>query len=217
MKAPQRTLAAVTAAAIVAATAAVAEEVHQRRSGDHAVAAPEEAPHSSSAAPRVPWLAALVALERGYQPGIEELRRLAVALADAPSEVFIAWDRQGRFLFYAVGNPHRVQIPRSLLPKLDGSVAIHNHLHRVSPSPRDLDTVLRYGLRRLHVVARIDGVVSLTDISRTEAVKGSRHGGGLPAGYLAWQPVAATAPPPVVEEPTVVAAQVSYRLLGAWL
>ncbi|MGH9382271.1 MAG: hypothetical protein ACRD2Z_16925 [Thermoanaerobaculia bacterium] len=157
-----------------------------------------------------------MALERGHRPGLEELPQLAAALADAPEEVFIAWDRQGRFLFHTVGNSHQVQIPRGLLQRLEGSVVIHNHPRGLPPSPQDLDTVLRYGLQRLYVAARTDGVVSLTDISHDEAMQRSRQG-GLPLTYPEWRPVVETAPALVIEGPVAIAVQVAYGLLGAWL
>lgn len=170
---------------------------------------------SSSAAARAPWVSLLVALERGYRPGIEELPRLAAAMADAPEEVLIAWDRQGRFLFHAVGNNYEVKIPHSLTRKLKGSVLIHNHPRGFPPSARDLDTALRYGLRRSYVTARIRGVVSLTDLDVGEALRRSR--GRVAVMQPAWRPVVEVAPPVAVQGPVVVAAQVAYGLLGDWL
>lgn len=170
----------------------------------------------SSAAARAPWVSLLVALERGYRPGIEELPRLAAAMADAPEEVLIAWDRQGRFLFHAVGNNHEVKIPRSLTRKLKDSVVIHNHPRGFPPSARDLDTALRYGLRRLYVTTRIRGVVSLTDLGGGEALR-RRSQGRVAVMQPAWRPVVEVAPPVAVEGPVVVAAQVAYGLLGDWL
>lgn len=170
----------------------------------------------STAVAQALWPSLLVALERGYRPGIEELPQLAAALADAPEEVLIAWDRQGRLLLHSVGDSHEVGVPRSRVRELEGSVVIHNHPRGLPPSARDLDTVLRYGLRRLYVVARIEGVVSLTEINQGEAMRQLRQG-GVPDTYPSWRPVAATASAVVVEGPVVIAVQVAYSLLGAWL
>lgn len=156
-----------------------------------------------------------MALERGYRPGIQELPRLAVALADAPEEVLIAWDRQGRFLFHAVGDEHAVYLPRRLTRKFNGGVLIHNHPSGLPPSLRDLDTVLRHGLRRLYVTARIEGIVSLIDVDGGEALLWSR--GRPTARRLVWRPVVEASPPIVVEEPAAVAARVAHGLLGDWL
>lgn len=170
----------------------------------------------SSAAPPAPWAPLHFALERGYQPELAELPQLAMALADSPSEVLIAWDRHGRFLFHAVGDRHRVQLPRSVVRQLEGSVVIHNHPRGLPPSPRDVDTVLRYRLRRLYVAARIDGVVSLIDIGSGEALRWSRQG-GFPPTQARWRPVVTTASELAIEEPVVRAARFAYSLLGAWL
>lgn len=171
---------------------------------------------SASAATREPWPALVAALERGYRPGIEELPRLAAALADAPDEVLIAWDRQGRFLLHAVGNSHEVTLPRDLARELKGSVAIHNHPGGLPPSPRDLDTVLRYRLRRLYVAARVNGVVSLTDIGRAEAMQGLPVG-GVSQALIVWRPVVEPPPALPIQGPETVASQIAYSLLGAWL
>lgn len=163
------------------------------------------------------WPSLLVALERGYRPGLEELPQVATALADAPEEVLIAWDQQGRFLFHVVGSNHDVRIGRSLVRQLQNSIVIHNHPRGYPPSPRDLDTVLRSGLRRLYVVARIDGVVSLIDVSRGDALRRWHQGGGFPDARPAWRPVAATAASNSTARPAAVAAEVAYSLLGMWL
>lgn len=158
----------------------------------------------------------LVAIEHGDRPGIEELPSLAAALADAPEEVLIAWNRQGRFQFHAVGDSHEVRLSRSLVRELNHSTVLHNHPEGLPPSRRDLDTVLRYRLLRLYVTARIDGVISLTEISRSEAMR--RLGQGRPPETQPMRrPVAASAPAPVIEGPVVVAADVADSLLGAWL
>lgn len=170
---------------------------------------------SSLAATRAPWLSLLMALDRGYRPGIEELHQLAAVLADAPREVLIAWDRQGQFLFHAVGESHRVPIRRSLAQKLKGSVVIHNHPNGLPPSRLDLDTVRRYGLRRLYVTARIDGVISLTDLNDVEALRQSQ--GRNLVRRSAWRPVVATTPSFDIEGTDVLATQIAYSLLGAWL
>lgn len=85
---------------------------------------------SSSAGAQTQWASLTVALEEGYRPGIEELPRLAAALASAPQEVLVAWDRRGRFLFHAAGDGHMVRIPRSLARRLEGSTVIHNQIGR---------------------------------------------------------------------------------------
>lgn len=172
---------------------------------------------SSSAATPPLWPSLLVALDRGYQPGLDELPELATALADAPEEVVIAWDRRGRFLLHEVGNRHTVQITRSQSRQLPGGVVIHNHPRGFPPSSRDFSTVLRYRLRRMYVAARIDGVVSLTDIRREQAIQRA-HGGGVPPPQPTWRPVVEAAPAIIIEEgPVVAAAQVAHSLLGAWL
>lgn len=171
---------------------------------------------SSFAAMPPLWPSLLVALDRGYQPGLAELPQLATALADAPEEVVIAWDRRGRFLLHEVGSRHTVQITRSQSRQLTDGVVIHNHPRGFPPSPRDFSTVVRYGLRRMYVAARIGGVVSLTDISREQAIQWA-HRGGFPRSQPAWRPVVEAAPAVMIEGPVVVAAQVAHSLLGAWL
>lgn len=171
---------------------------------------------SSAAQAQALWPALLAALDRDYRPGIEELAPLAAVLADAPEEVLIAWDRRGRFLFHAVGDSHQVWIPRRLTPRLEGSVLIHNHPSGLPPSPHDLDTVRRYRLRRLYVAARVDGVVSLTDIGRGEAVQKLLEGGSS-GTRVVWRPVVEAPPALVVATPDVIASRIAYSLLGAWL
>lgn len=171
---------------------------------------------SSSAATPPLWPSLLVALERGYQPGLDELPQLATALADAPEEVLIAWDRRGRFLLHEVGSRHTVQITRSQSRQLTDGVVIHNHPRGFPPSPRDFSSVLRYRLRRMYVAARVGGVVSLTDISREQAIQRA-HQGGFPPSQPAWRPVVEAAPAVTIEGPVVAAAQVAHGLLGAWL
>lgn len=163
-----------------------------------------------------PWVSLLVALERGHRPGIEELPQLAAVLADAPEEVLIVWDRQGRFLFHAVGDSQTVRIPRPSLDVLEGSVAIHNHPSGSPPSLRDLDTVLRYRLARMYVAARVEGVISLTDIDHDEAVQRWRPSGPLPI-QPTWRPVTASAAPLAIGGPAVVAARIAHGVFGAWL
>lgn len=171
---------------------------------------------SSSAATPPLWPSLLVALDRGYQPGLDELPQLATALADAPEEVVIAWDRRGRFLLHQVGSRHTVQITRSQSRQLTDGVVMHNHLRGFPPSPRDFSTVLRYRLRRMYVAARIGGVVSLTDISHEQAMRRS-HEGDFPYSQTTWRPVVEAAPAVTIEGPVVIAAQVAHNLLGAWL
>lgn len=76
--------------------------------------------------------------------------------------------------------------------------------------------MLRYRLRRMYVAARIGGVVSLTDISREQAMQRS-HRGDFSPSQTAWRPVVEAAPAVVIEGPVVAAAQVAHSLLGAWL
>lgn len=171
---------------------------------------------STPAAAQDSWQLLLVALERGYRPMLEELPQLAAALADAPDEVLVAWDRQGNFLFHAVGDSHTVSLPRSVVRQLEGSVVIHNHPRGLPPSPRDFDTVVRYRLRRLYVTARVDGVVSLIDVDRGAAMMWSRRG-GIPSTQARWRPVVATTSDLAIEGSVVLAARLAYRLLGAGL
>lgn len=157
---------------------------------------------------RTPSPSFLIALEHGYQPGLDELPAVAATLADAADEVLIVWDHQGVFLTYVVGDNHGVRIPREMARQLKGSVAIHNHPRGMPPSVRDTETVLRYGMQRLYVVTRVDDVIALARIDKRTGFRS--HQGFKPS----WDPIDPVDALVIPESPRVVAAQLAYGFLG---
>lgn len=163
------------------------------------------------------WQSLLMALERGCRPGLDELPQLAAALADAPKEVLIVWDQQGQFLFDALGDTHSVWIPRDRVRELEGSVMLHNHPSGLPHSPRDLETVLCYGLQRSYVATRVNDEISLTGVGWAEAATQQATHDRLGCRPPRSRRVIKTAPALATERTAVVAAQIADTLLGASL